>query len=51
MTEDKYPELASLLTLLMSEVRQKDVMYREWQKGLCQNLLYCSLINKKIEFA
>ena len=40
VTEDKYPELASLLALLMSEVRQKDVMYRECQKGLCQNLLF-----------
>lgn len=39
ITEDKYPELASLLALLMDEVRQKDVMYRECQKGLCQNLL------------
>lgn len=39
VSEERYPELASLLALLMGEMRQKDTMYKECQKGLCQNLM------------
>lgn len=39
ISEEKYPEVASILALLMNEMRHQKTMYRECQKGLCQNLL------------